>query len=75
MEAVRKALASSPDPSHPDYYILQFPHITLTHNDFLFDNSFFLQTSGCAMGRKYSPAYADIYLADTTPSSNAPFAL
>ena len=64
IEAVRKALASSPDPSRPDHYILQFLHITLTRNDFLFDTSFFLQTSGCAMGRKYSPAYADIYLAD-----------
>jgi hypothetical protein len=64
MEAVRKALASSPDPSRPEYYTLQFLYITLTRNDFLFDSSFFLQTSGCAVGRKYSPAYADIHLAD-----------
>lgn len=29
-----------------------------------FNNKFYLQISGCAMGRKYSPAYADIYMAE-----------
>ena len=69
LEAVKKALASSPDPSRPDSFILKFLEITLTRNDFLFDKSFFLQICGCAMGRKYSPAYADIYLADWEESA------
>ena len=69
LQAVKKALDSSPVPSRPDNFILQFLELTLTRNDFLFDNSFFLQTCGCAMGRKYSPAYADIYLADWEESA------
>ena len=68
LEAVKKALASSPDLSYPDNFILKFLRITLTRNDFLFDN-FFLQICSCAMGRKYSPAYADIYLADWEESA------
>ncbi|XP_048111511.1 growth arrest and DNA damage-inducible protein GADD45 alpha-like [Alosa alosa] len=28
-----------------------------------FNGNYYLQTCGCAMGRKYSPAYANIYLA------------
>ena len=54
LEAVKKALETSPDLSRPDYFILQFLQFTLTRNDFLFDKSFFLQICGCAMGRKYS---------------------
>ena len=69
LEAVKKALLSSPVSSRPDYFILQFLQLTLTRNDFLFDKSFFLQICGCAMGRKYSPAYADIYLADWEESA------
>ena len=69
LEAVKKALESSPVLSRPDYFILQFLQLTLTQNDFLFDKSFFLQISGCTMGRKYSPAYADIYLADWEESA------
>ena len=69
LEAVKKALEASPDSSRPDYFILQFLQLTLTRNDFLFDKSFFLQICGCAMGRKYSPAYADIYLADWEESA------
>ena len=69
LEAVKKALSSSPDSSRPDTFILKFLEITLTRNNFLFDKSFFLQICGCAMGRKYSPAYTDIYLADWEESA------
>ena len=37
--------------------------LTLTRNDFVFNNQHYLQLCGCAMGRKYAPSYADIYLA------------
>lgn len=37
--------------------------IILTRSDFEFNQKFYLQISGCAMGRKYSPAYVDIYMA------------
>ena len=69
LEAVKKALSSSPDSSRPNTFILKFLEITLTRNNLLFDKSFFLQICGCAMGRKYSPAYTDIYLADWEESA------
>lgn len=69
LESVNRAFHSSPNPTRPDYFILKFLEITLTRNDFQFDNNFYLQTCGCAMGRKYSPAYADIYLADWEQSA------
>ena len=47
-----------------DHHILTLLELTLTRNDFLFNNQYFLQMCGCAMGRKYSPSYADIYLAE-----------
>ena len=36
----------------------------LASNDFQFNNQFFLQISGTAMGKIFSPHYADIYMAD-----------
>jgi len=36
--------------------------ITLTKNDFEFDGRFYLQILGIAMGHKYAPSTANIYL-------------
>lgn len=64
LDSARRALQAAPDPTRPDHFILKFLELTLTRNDFQFYDHLFLQVCGCAMGRKYSPAYADIYLAD-----------
>lgn len=61
--AIQDIFKQHPDPARPDKELLQLLHITLTRNDFSFNNKYYLQLCGCAMGRKYSPAYADIYLA------------
>ena len=61
--ALQDTFNRHPDPSRPDKEILQLLHLTLTRNDFEFNNRHYLQLCGCAMGRKYSPSYADIYLA------------
>ncbi|KAL2094171.1 hypothetical protein ACEWY4_011483 [Coilia grayii] len=63
LQALKDTFALYPDPLRPDSFILKLLEITLTKNDFEFNGKFYLQTCGCAMGRKYSPSYADIYLA------------
>lgn len=44
--------------------ILQLLEINLTHNDFTFDGKFSLQVKGMAMGKRFAPAYANIFMAN-----------
>ena len=44
--------------------IIELLEISLKCNDFEFDGKTFLQVSGTAMGQKYAPHYADIYMAE-----------
>lgn len=64
LEAVRTAFASEPSSSRPDEHILQLLELGLKNNDFEFNNEIFLQTSGTAMGKKFAPAYANIFMAN-----------
>jgi hypothetical protein len=38
--------------------------MALTRNDFEFNGNTYLQTKGVATGKRFAPAYADIYLAE-----------
>lgn len=67
--AVQKTFQKSPNKHRPDAEILELLKITLTRNDFQFADKTYLQICGCAMGRKYSPAYADIYMAEWEESA------
>ncbi|XP_067832584.1 uncharacterized protein [Heptranchias perlo] len=42
--------------------ILQLIRFILDHNVFTFDNQFFTQTHGTAMGTKFAPQYANIFM-------------
>ena len=42
---------------------MQLLEIALTKNDFGFNGKSYLQLNGVAMGKKFAPAYADIYMA------------
>eukprot|EP00061_Rhincodon_typus_P011409 g36389.t1 len=42
--------------------ILQLIHFILDHHNFIFDNQFFIQTHGTAMGTKFVPQYAKIFM-------------
>ena len=37
--------------------------LSLLHNDFVLDDLWFLQTSGNAMGKRYAPSFANIFMA------------
>lgn len=63
LKAVKTFMEKYPDPKRPDNYILKLLEINLTRNDFEFDSKFYLQTKGTAMGKKFAPSYANIFMA------------
>lgn len=44
-------------------YVLEVTQYLLTHNYFLFDDTFFLQIRGVSMGAKFSPSLANLVMA------------
>jgi len=63
MKAIKETLVKFPDQSRPDQEILKLLELSLTKNDFKFNRKQYLQIRGTAMGKKFAPAYADIYMA------------
>ena len=63
LKAVKQAFKDNPDPCRPDEHILELLEISLKNNDFVFNGDIFLQTKGTAMGKKYAPSYANIFMA------------
>lgn len=61
--AVKKMFLRYPDPRRPDEELLQLLEINLKRNDFEFDGQFYLQIKGTAMGKRFAPAYANIFMA------------
>ncbi|XP_024122529.1 uncharacterized protein LOC112143026, partial [Oryzias melastigma] len=64
LAAVKNIFNTFKDQKRPDEEILQLLEINLTKNDFEFNGHFFLQIKGTAMGKKFAPAYADIFMAE-----------
>ena len=71
MRAVRNAFNLNPDVTRPDDELLRLLEINLTRNDFLFDDQFFLQVKGTAMGKKFAPSYANLFMAQWETSALA----
>ena len=63
LAAIKKAFDTNPDPRRPDQHILDLLELSLKNNDFQFNRETFLQTKGTAMGKKYAPSYANIFMA------------
>lgn len=64
LQAVRRCFDRYPDLDRPDAELLKLLEINLTRNDFEFNSRFYLQVQGTAMGKKFAPAYANIYMAE-----------
>lgn len=60
----KKAFQDNPDKSRPDDEILKLLDISLNNNDFQFNGQWFQQILGCAMGKRFAPALANLYLLD-----------
>ena len=63
LSAVKEKLNQSQDTKVPKQYLLELLEISLTKNDFEFNGEYFLQTWGTAMGKKFAPNYANIFMA------------
>jgi hypothetical protein len=61
--AVQESFDNNPSLCRPDKELIELLKISLECNDFEFNNNFYLQISGTAMGKRFAPHYADIYMA------------
>ena len=64
LKAVFNNFKANPNPSRPDLEILELLKLCLENNDFEFNGNWFLQISGTAMGKKFAPSYANIFMAE-----------
>jgi hypothetical protein len=62
LNVVREAFNRHPDESRPSNELLQLLEIILKNNDFEFNGEYFLQILGVAMGKRFAPALANLYL-------------
>ena len=62
-EAVKESFNKNPDPKRPDKQILELLKICLENNDFTFNDEWFLQVGGTAMGKQFAPNYANLFMA------------
>ena len=64
INCVRKAFNNYPDIHRPDEYIIKLLEISMKNNDFEFHGKNYLQIMGTAMGKRFAPALANLYLLD-----------
>ena len=56
LQAITECFESNLDPLQPDTEILELLKINLECNDFCFDDKWYLQIKGTAMGKRFTPA-------------------
>lgn len=64
LKAVKNVFQKYPNKKRPEKEILQLLLINLTRSNFNFDSKFYLQIQGTAMGKKFAPSYANIFMAE-----------
>uniref|UniRef100_A0A0F8CGT9 Reverse transcriptase domain-containing protein n=1 Tax=Larimichthys crocea TaxID=215358 RepID=A0A0F8CGT9_LARCR len=64
LQAVTSTFREHPDINRPDPEIIQLLTICLNNNDFQFNNQNYLQIHGTAMGQRFAPSYANIYMSE-----------
>lgn len=64
IDCVKQIFLQNPDPQRPDDELIELLRINLTRNDFVFEDNFYLQVKGTAMGKRFAPAYANIFMAN-----------
>jgi len=62
LQRVRQSFLDHPITKRPDDYIIKLLEITLLRNDFQFFDKTYLQVKGTAMGKKYAPSFANIFM-------------
>lgn len=64
LNTVQNVFRRNPDAQRPDEEILQLLELCLRCNDFQFNGSRYLQIEGTAMGHRYAPSYANLYMSE-----------
>ena len=64
LEAMRRALNSRQDPSISTGSLVNLGKVVLENNVFEFGGRIFRQKLGTAIGTKFAPAYANLFMAD-----------
>ena len=72
IKAVQTAFIAYPQTNRPDKQLLVLLDLSLKNNDFIFRNQWYLQISGTAMGKKFAPNYANIFLAHWETTAQCP---
>lgn len=62
LKTIKNILEQHPDPKRPDEELLRLLEICLRCNDFEFVGRQYLQVQGTAMGHRYAPSYAYLYM-------------
>lgn len=63
LATIEKTFKKYPRADRPDEEVLRLLEINLTRNDFVFNGEFYLQIKGTAMGKRFAPSYANIFMA------------
>lgn len=63
LKTVKNIFKDNPSQDRPDEEVLELLKICLENNDFIFNKEWFLQIFGTAMGRKFAPNYANLFMA------------
>lgn len=64
IKAVANMLKNNPGLNRPDKQLLELLELSLLNNDFIFNGQWYLQIFGTAMGKKFAPNYANIFMAE-----------
>lgn len=64
IQRVRRAFLRQPDPNRPDAEILELLHLSLTHNDFVYEDQTYVQISGVAMGKAFGGSFCNVYMGE-----------
>ena len=62
LEITKQTFLQNPDANRPDDELIALLELTLYNNDFEFNGELYLQVHGIAMGKKYAPGLANLYL-------------
>ena len=74
LKCVKEAFQKTKIEYRSDEDILKLLEISLKNNDFIFNDQYYLQILGCAMGKRFAPALANLYLLefDNMATTNFP---
>ena len=73
LACTRKMLHDLGLPNKKIHYIIELMRVILTHNDFKYNQEWYLQVLGCAMGVPFAPCYANIFLHDWETQAHATY--